>query len=108
MKAIVTCQFSGRPDKDVFSRIIKVGEVIDGDLAMVAVANGWADAEGETAAKDNGAGAAIDLEKLTVKQLQELAATRSIDIAGASKKAEIIEAINKAIDANADATAGTE
>ncbi|WP_353641327.1 hypothetical protein [Mesorhizobium sp. WSM2239] len=42
MKAKVTKSFPGRPDREILSRIIEVGEVIEGDLAAVAVREKWA------------------------------------------------------------------
>lgn len=42
MKAKVTKAFPGRPDDEVMTRTIQENEIIDGDLADVAVANKWA------------------------------------------------------------------
>lgn len=42
MKATVTREFPGRPDREIKTRTIAVGEEIDGELAEVAVAEGWA------------------------------------------------------------------
>ena len=42
MKATVTKAFPGRPDNEVMTREIKVGEIIDGDLAAVAIKEKWA------------------------------------------------------------------
>ena len=43
MKAKVTRAFPGKPDDEVLSRAIAVGEEILGDLALVAVREGWAE-----------------------------------------------------------------
>lgn len=43
MKAKVTKAFPGRPDKEAQTRRIEVGETITGDLASVAVGQGWAE-----------------------------------------------------------------
>ncbi|WP_210265231.1 hypothetical protein [Ensifer canadensis] len=42
MKAIVVKAFPGRPDNEVVTRTIDVDEVIDGDLAAVAIREKWA------------------------------------------------------------------
>lgn len=42
MQAKVTTAFQGRPDGEVLARPVRVGEVIGGDLAAVAVGEGWA------------------------------------------------------------------
>jgi hypothetical protein len=42
MKAIVTTAFPGVPDGESMTRRIEVGEQIVGDLASVAVREGWA------------------------------------------------------------------
>jgi len=43
MFARVKTVFVGKPDVEVLARQIAVGEVISGDLAVVAVRTGWAD-----------------------------------------------------------------
>lgn len=45
MKATVTQEFTGRADEDVVARRFGVGETVTGDLAAVAVREGWAKAE---------------------------------------------------------------
>lgn len=46
MAARVTRAFMGRPDKEIVTRMIAVDEIIEGDLAAVAIREGWAtDAE---------------------------------------------------------------
>lgn len=45
MKATVTRAFPGVPDGETKTRRIPVGAVLTGDLARVAVANGWAKEE---------------------------------------------------------------
>jgi hypothetical protein len=42
MKAEVKTAFPGRPDNETATRTIEVGEIIEGDLAQVAVDNKWA------------------------------------------------------------------
>lgn len=43
MKANVTKAFPGRPDQEALTRTIAEGEVIFGELAVVAVREGWAE-----------------------------------------------------------------
>lgn len=51
MKATVTQQFPGRPDNEVMTRQIEVGEEITGSLAEVAVSQGWAEEAGASSRK---------------------------------------------------------
>ncbi len=41
-RAIVTEPFRGAPDGQIHPRIFEIGEKIDGDLATVAIQQGWA------------------------------------------------------------------
>lgn len=50
MQAKVKTAFSGRPDADCLTREIAEGEIITGELAEVAVREGWADEIKEKAA----------------------------------------------------------
>lgn len=43
MKAKVKEAFPGRPDNEIKTRTIEIDETITGDLAKVAVENGWAE-----------------------------------------------------------------
>jgi hypothetical protein len=89
MKATVIKEFPGRPDREVLARTIKAGEVIDGELAAVAVRAGWAEemkAEEPAPASRGG----DDLGKLTVAELEALADERGVDLAGVHRKADII------------------
>lgn len=43
MKAKVTKQFDGQPDNAYVPRTFAVGEEVTGDLARVAIENGWAE-----------------------------------------------------------------
>jgi hypothetical protein len=43
MQAKVLKAFPGRPDAEIMTRTIEVGETIDGDLAAVAVREKWAE-----------------------------------------------------------------
>lgn len=92
MFAKVTTEFPGKPDNEVLSRAIAVGETISGSLAAVAVANKWAEEvppSGSTATK-------LDLAAMTVDALKALAAQNDIDLGDATKKADIIAAIQLA------------
>lgn len=94
MRAIVTVPFPGRPDREIMTRNIAVGEEIEGDLARVAVANEWASeikVEGDSA---DSTGSSIapgeGLDALTVAQLIELAKANGIDVSTAKKKADYL------------------
>lgn len=89
MKAIVTVEFPGKPDHEVVSRTIAVGETITGDLAAVAVAQKWAT---EVAADEP----ATDLDAMTVEELKSYAVEKGIDLGDATKKADIRAAIELA------------
>lgn len=52
MKAKVTKPFSGRPDSEAATRTIAKDEVIEGELATVAVEQGWARAIDDRAAAE--------------------------------------------------------
>ncbi len=43
MKAKVTKAFPGRPDDGAHTKNFVVGDIVEGDLARVAVANKWAE-----------------------------------------------------------------
>lgn len=87
MQAIVTKEFSGRPDSEPLARTVKVGEALDGDLAAVALREGWAElAEPEPA-----------LDGMTVEQLKAFASERQIDLGTATLKADIRAAIDAAL-----------
>ncbi|MFC3163065.1 hypothetical protein [Ciceribacter thiooxidans] len=92
MKAKVVKAFPGRPDKEAMTRTITVGEIIDGDLAEVAVREKWAkphrdnaEIASEKAAKDAAAEAKADqqaAEKTATTEAEKNAAEgdgKSID-----------------------------
>lgn len=91
MKAIVTLEFPGKPDDEVVSRPIAIGEVITGDLAAVAVAEKWAEP-----VEDQKPAEPINLDDMTVDQLKAYAAEKGIDLGDATKKADIRAAIELA------------
>ena len=109
MFAKVTTEFPGKPDNEVVSRPILVGEVISGDLAKVAVDNKWADEVPPNEKSDTPApvksALQLELEGKTVDQLKALAKEKTIDLGEASKKAEIVEVLVKALDKPADTPA---
>lgn len=43
MRVVVTQEFLGKPDGQVYGRPILVGEVLTGDLAELALREGWAE-----------------------------------------------------------------
>ncbi|MEI3850048.1 MULTISPECIES: hypothetical protein [unclassified Ensifer] len=89
MLAKVKVAFPGVPDGLVHPRNFEVGDTVEGDLAAVAVAEGWAEAE---EGDDNGAGG-VALDKMKVDELKAHAASLSIDLGEAKTKAEIIAVI---------------
>lgn len=98
MQAKVTTEFPGRPDNEPLSRAIKVGETISGDLATVAVREGWAEElveGGGTLVEGN---ADDGLDSMTSNQLKAFATERGIDIGDATKKADIRAAIDLALE----------
>ncbi len=42
MKAKVVKKFDGKPDKEIYPRTFNEGDIVEGDLARVAVAQKWA------------------------------------------------------------------
>ena len=50
MEAVVTVPFTGAPDGEIYPRGFNVGDKVSGDLARVAVEEGWAAVEGKKAA----------------------------------------------------------
>lgn len=88
MKAKVTKVFPGLIGGKV--RDIAIGEMIEGELAEVAVREKWADEvkEGEPAGKS--------LEDMTVAELKAHAEANGINLGDATKKADIVKAIAKA------------
>lgn len=49
MKAMVQKSFAGAPDGELHPRTFAVGDIITGELAVVAVREGWAVEQGEAA-----------------------------------------------------------
>lgn len=92
MQAKVTKPFSGRPDGAPLPHDFGEGDIVEGELARVAVANKWA-VEIDMAKADE-----PKLEDMTVKELEALATEKNIDFGGASKKADILAAIQAALD----------
>lgn len=95
MKAVVVEAFPGRPDHEVMTRCINVGETITGDLARVAVREGWAEVKEveDEDRREEGDG----LDTKTVKELTAIAAKRQVDLGSASKKADILAALRAAV-----------
>lgn len=97
MEANVKQAFPGRPDNASQVREIAVGEKITGDLARVAIEQGWADevrAEPSEPEVDNDG-----LDKLKVDELKALAESETIDLGVATRKDDIIAAIRSAREA---------
>jgi hypothetical protein len=103
MFAKVTVEFPGKPDNEVVSRLVKVGEVINGDLAVVAVGQGWAvevppNEKSEEIVEPVKSALQLELEGKTVDDLKALAKEKAIDLGHASKKADIVAALLKVLD----------
>lgn len=100
MHAKVKVAFSGKPDSEVLSRAIKVGEVITGDLARVAVENKWAKEvpPNTKPGVEDESPLSRELRGKTVEELKAFAVEKSVDIGGATKKADIVEALVAALD----------
>lgn len=94
MRAKVIVEFPGRPDNEVLTRTIAKDEVIFGDLASVAVREGWAEEE-----KDDDGDARPNFSKMTVDQIRAFAAEHQIDLGQATLKADLIAAVS-AVPAN--------
>lgn len=86
--AKVIKQFDGVPDGQVQPRTFMPGDDVHGDLARVAVGEGWAE---EAKSEEE-----IDTEGMKKAELVALAEERGIDLSGLRTKAEIQEAIDKA------------
>lgn len=105
MFAKVTKAFQGRPDNEPLSRTIREGEVITGDLADVAVKEKWAtevppNEKSDEPPKSN---LQVELEGKKVDDLVAFAKEKGVDLGEASKKADIIAVLLKALDSPAGA-----
>ncbi|MBD9635961.1 hypothetical protein IB277_06590 [Ensifer sp. ENS07] len=87
MLAKVKTPFRGVPDGLIHPRDFAAGDIVEGDLAAVAVAEGWAATE-----ESDGAGG-VALDKMKVEELKAHATSLSIDLGAAKTKAEIIAVI---------------
>jgi hypothetical protein len=94
MRAKVTEAFNGVPDGRIHPRQIAVGEIIDGDLAAVAVREKWADELKQEAESENPSA----LDDMTVAKLKAFAEEHEIDIGDATKKDDIRAAIDLALE----------
>lgn len=103
MKAKVTTPFPGRPDGEGDVRELPEGEIITGDLAAVAVREGWA--EEVTSDDDVVDTETVDLDKMKKADLLAYAEARSIDLGEARTNAEMVAAI-RAAEAAADNPSG--
>ncbi|MDW9877331.1 hypothetical protein GOA90_08750 [Sinorhizobium meliloti] len=89
MKAKVVKAFPGRPDHEALTRTIEVGEEIEGELAVVAVREKWAEPIDADEADADG----VALDKMKVDELKAHAASLGVDLGAAKTKAEIIALI---------------
>jgi hypothetical protein len=54
--ATVTAPFIGAPDGEVYGRQFAVGDTVHGELAAVAIREGWAEVPGQPKAKKKAEG----------------------------------------------------
>lgn len=102
MKAKVRKEFPGRPDNESTVRTIRVGEVISGDLACVAIAEGWAkevdDATGKepkAKAGNNKAPAGDGLDELSDDDLAKIVSAELVpeDVPAGADRTAVIDII---------------
>jgi len=96
MHAKVLKEFPGCADDNPITRMIKEGEIISGDLAKVAVGEGWAEevADDDVEVDDR---EAPDFAEMNIGQLKAFAAERQIDLGAATRKAEIIAVLETSL-----------
>lgn len=96
-QATVTTEFPGRPDNAEKVRTIAVGETIDGDLAEVAIRQGWATevvaTSGPTASTQP---ARKPLAEMSLLELKTYAVDKRIDLGQARKHADVLAVIERA------------
>lgn len=90
MRAKVTSEFPGRPDNEVLTRLIAKDEVIYGDLATVAVREGWAEKE-----QEGDSSTLPNFARMTVDQIRAFAAEHEIDLGQATLKADLIAVVSQ-------------
>lgn len=95
MKAKVKQAFPGRPDNEVRTRTIEAGEIIEGDLATVAVREKWAEEVAENELEQG----KPSLDDMSVDDLMAYAEENNIELGDAKKKADIRAAIDLALEA---------
>lgn len=95
MEAVVVMAFPGRPDHEVMTRTINIGETITGELARVAVREEWAEVKDVDDADEGGQDDGLSVK--TVKELTAIAAERQVDLGSLTKKADILAALRAAI-----------
>jgi hypothetical protein len=110
MQVKVTTAFVGRPDAEPLPRQIAVGEIIEGELAAVALREEWGEevvapaAEPPSGGQSDGSDADDPkLDDMTIPQLKAFAAEKSIDLGTADLKAEIRAVIDAALAASSAA-----
>lgn len=89
MQAKVLQPFPGVPDGQIYPKNFAEGDVLDGALAQVAVDAGLA----EIVSDEANDAVPADVDAMSVEQLKAHASDKGVDLAGATKKADIIAAI---------------
>ncbi len=93
MKAITTVEFKGVADGEIHPKTFKVDDPVAGDLAKVAVENKWAREVRDSVAPTK---KEKTVEEMTTDELMTHAAANKIDLKGATKRADIMAAIQAA------------
>ncbi len=91
MKAKVLKAFPGRPDNEVMTRTVDVGEIIDGELTVVALREKWAQPYRDPAEIEADKKAAEEAEAKAKAEAEKKAAEE----AAAKAKAESEKNANK-------------
>lgn len=84
----VTKAFDGVPDGAVHPQRFNLGDLVHGDLALVALANKWAVEEEDEADKP--------IRKMNLDELKAYASSKGYDLASATKKDDVLAAVLKA------------
>ena len=103
MKAVVTKPFDGAIDGTIYPKHFKAGDVVEGDLARVAVEQGWA-VEGEIAPEGSKPASPVEIPKLwdTFNAADSVALARALGAdEGIKTKAAAVEFIAAEVDRRA-------
>lgn len=105
MHAKVTVEFPGKPDDEIVSRQISVGEILTGDLAKVAIDNKWAKEvppNTKPGVDEEESPLTKELKGRTVDELKAFAVEKKVELGDATKKAAIIAVLVGALEDTED------